>query len=140
MLWASQVAPGNDNALRIRVYGDKGGLAWHQESPDYLDLLPLGKPPQRIIRAHPSTGKSAGRVTRIPAGHVEGYFEGFATIYSDCAELITAKLENRAPDPGASPGAFRRGRRPRRPVHRRGDRIQRPRRCLGRYRLGTLMR
>jgi predicted dehydrogenase len=102
MLWASQVAPGNDNALRIRVYGDKGGLAWHQEHADFLELFTLGKPPQRIIRAHPSTGKSAGRVTRIPPGHVEGYLEGFANIYSDCAELITAKLENRPPDPGAT--------------------------------------
>jgi predicted dehydrogenase len=95
MLWASQVAPGNDNALRIRVYGDKGGLAWHQELPDFLNFFPLGKPPQRIVRAHPSTGKSAGRVTRIPPGHVEGYLEG-------CAELITAKLENRPPDPAAT--------------------------------------
>ena len=102
MLWASQVAPGNDNALRIRVYGDKGGLAWQQESPDFLELFPLGKPPQRIVRAHPSTGKSAGRVTRIPPGHVEGYLEGFANIYSDCAELIAAKLEDRPPDPGAT--------------------------------------
>jgi predicted dehydrogenase len=102
MLWASQVAPGNDNALRIRVYGDKGGLAWYQEFPDFLELFPLGKPPQRIVRAHPSTGKSAGRVTRIPPGHVEGYLEGFANIYSDFAELITAKLEDRAPDPGAT--------------------------------------
>ncbi len=102
MLWASQVAPGNDNALRIRVYGEKGGLAWHQEFPDFIDLMPLGEPPRRIVRAHPGTGSSAGRVTRIPPGHVEGYFEGFANIYSDCAELITAKLENRTPDPGAT--------------------------------------
>jgi predicted dehydrogenase len=102
MLWASQVAPGNDNALKIRVYGDKGGLAWHQELPDFLELFPLGKPPQRIVRAHPGTGRSAGRVTRIPPGHVEGYLEGFANIYADCAELITAKLEDRAPDPGAT--------------------------------------
>jgi predicted dehydrogenase len=102
MLWASQVAPGNDNALRLRVYGEKGGLAWHQEVPDFLDLFPLGKPPQRIVRAHPSTGKGAGRVTRIPPGHVEGYLEGFANLYADCAELITARLENRAPDPGAT--------------------------------------
>jgi predicted dehydrogenase len=102
MLWASQVAPGNDNALRVRVYGDKGGLAWHQEHPDFLDLSPLGKPPERIVRAHPSTGKSAGRVTRIPPGHVEGYLEAFANIYSDCAELIAARLESRAPDPGAT--------------------------------------
>jgi predicted dehydrogenase len=102
MLWASQVAPGNDNALKIRVYGDKGGLAWHQELPDFLELFPLSKPPQRIVRAHPGTGRSAGRVTRIPPGHVEGYLEGFANIYADCAELITAKLEDRAPDPGAT--------------------------------------
>jgi predicted dehydrogenase len=102
MLWASQVAPGNDNALQVRVFGDQGGLAWHQERPDFLDLFPLGKPPQRIVRAHPSTGKSAGRVTRIPPGHVEGYLEGFANLYSDCAELIAARLEGRAPDPGAT--------------------------------------
>ena len=102
MLWASQVAPGNDNALRVRVYGDQGGLAWHQEYADFLEVCPLGKPPQRIVRAQPSTGKSAGRVTRIPPGHVEGYLEAFANLYGDCAELITARLEGRAPDPGAT--------------------------------------
>ena len=102
MLWASQVAPGNDNALRVRVYGDQGGLAWHQEHADFLEVCPLGKPPQRIVRAQPSTGKSAGRVTRIPPGHVEGYLEAFANLYGDCAELITARLEGRAPDPGAT--------------------------------------
>jgi predicted dehydrogenase len=101
MLWASQVAPGNDNGLRIRVYGDKGGLAWHQETPDFLDLFPLGQPPQKIVRAHPSAGPSAARVTRIPPGHVEGYLEGFANLYTDCAELITARLEAREPDPEA---------------------------------------
>jgi predicted dehydrogenase len=101
MLWASQVAPGNDNALRLRVYGDQGGLAWQQEVPDFLELFPLGRPPQKIVRAHPSAGASAGRVTRIPPGHVEGYLEGFANLYSDCAEQITARLEAREPDPGA---------------------------------------
>jgi predicted dehydrogenase len=102
MLWASQVAPGNDNALRTRVFGDKGGLEWHQEHPEVLRLFPFGQPPRMVIRAHPDTGKSAGRVTRIPPGHVEGYLEGFANIYRDCAELVTAKLESRAPDPGAT--------------------------------------
>jgi predicted dehydrogenase len=101
MLWASQVAPGNDNALRLRVYGDKGGLAWHQEQPDFLELFPLGQPPRKIVRAQPSAGASAGRVTRIPPGHVEGYLEGFANLYSDCAEQIIARLEGREPDPGA---------------------------------------
>ncbi len=101
MLWASQVAPGNDNGLRVRVYGDNGGLAWHQETPDFLDLYPLGQPPHKIVRAHPSAGASAAHVTRIPPGHVEGYLEGFANLYSDCAELITARLEAREPDPEA---------------------------------------
>jgi predicted dehydrogenase len=101
MLWASQVAPGNDNALRLRVYGDQGGLAWQQEVPDFLELFPLGQPPQKIVRAHPGAGASAGRVTRIPPGHVEGYLEAFANLYSDCAEQITARLEAREPDPGA---------------------------------------
>jgi predicted dehydrogenase len=101
MLWASQVAPGNDNALRLRVYGDQGGLTWQQELPDFLDLFPLGQPPQKIIRAHPSAGASAGRITRIPPGHVEGYLEGFANLYRDCAEQITARLEGREPDPDA---------------------------------------
>jgi hypothetical protein len=101
MLWASQIAAGNDNALQPRVYGDKGGLAWHQEHPDFLDVYPLGQPPQKIVRAHPSTGASAAHVTRIPPGHVEGYLDGFANLYSDCAELITARLEAREPDPEA---------------------------------------
>jgi predicted dehydrogenase len=101
MLWASQVAPGNDNALRLRVYGEQGGLAWQQERPDLLELFPLGQPPQKVIRAHPSAGASAARVTRIPPGHNEGYLEGFANLYRDCAEQITARLEARGPDPEA---------------------------------------
>jgi predicted dehydrogenase len=102
MLWASQVAPGNENALRLRVYGDKGGLSWAQEDPNYLHFVPYGEPPQLIRRAGAGADAVAGRVTRIPAGHPEGYLEGFATIYSDAAELIWAKLEDRTPDPGAT--------------------------------------
>ena len=102
MLWASQVAPGNENALRLRVYGDKAGLSWAQEDPNYLHYTPLGEPPQLIRRGGSGADAVAGRVTRIPAGHPEGYLEGFATIYSDAAELIWAKLEGRAPDPGAT--------------------------------------
>jgi predicted dehydrogenase len=101
-LWASQLAPGNENGLRLRVYGEKGGLSWAQEDPNYLHFAPYGEPPQLIRRAGAGSDASAGRVTRIPAGHPEGYLEGFATIYSDAAELIWAKLENRAPDPGAT--------------------------------------
>ena len=101
MLWACQVAPGNENALRVRVYGESGGLEWHQERPDHLHAFPYGKPPLLISRAGPGAGEAAAKVSRIPPGHVEGYLEAFANIYSGCAELIAAKLEGRAPDPDA---------------------------------------
>jgi predicted dehydrogenase len=102
MLWASQVAPGNENGLKLRVYGEKAGLEWAQEDPNYLRFLPLGQPPQTIRRGGAGSDAVAGRVTRVPAGHPEGYLEGFANIYNDAAELIWAKLEGRAPDPGAT--------------------------------------
>jgi len=101
MLWACQVAPGNENALRVRVYGDRGGLEWHQERPDRLHLSRYGEPPLVITRAGPGAGEAAAKVSRIPPGHVEGYLEAFANIYTGCAELITAKLEGREPDPAA---------------------------------------
>ena len=101
MLWASQVAPGNNNALKIRVYGEQGGLEWRQEWPDELHVSPLGKPPQRIVRMGPGAGEAAARASRIPPGHNEGYLEAFANLYSDIAEAITARLEGREPDPGA---------------------------------------
>jgi predicted dehydrogenase len=101
MLWASQVAPGNENALRIRIYGDKGGLTWAQEDPNYLHYAPYGEPPRLIRRGGAGSAPVAGRVTRIPSGHPEGYLEGFANIYSDAAELIRARLEGRTPDAGA---------------------------------------
>jgi predicted dehydrogenase len=101
MLWACQVAPGNENNLKIRVYGDKGGLEWHQERPDLLLASPYRQPPQVITRAGPGAGEAAAKVTRIPSGHVEGYLEAFANIYTGCAELITARLEGREPDAAA---------------------------------------
>jgi predicted dehydrogenase len=101
MLWACQVAPGNENALRVRVYGDQGGLEWEQERPDILRLFPFGRPRQTITRGGAGAGPAAAAVSRIPPGHVEGYLEAFANIYTGCAELITARLEGREPDPAA---------------------------------------
>jgi predicted dehydrogenase len=97
MLWACQVAPGNENALRVRVYGDKGGLEWQQEAPDVLHLFRFGEAPQVITRAGPGAGAAAAAVSRIPPGHCEGYLEAFANIYTGCAELIAAKIEGREP-------------------------------------------
>jgi predicted dehydrogenase len=99
MLWSSQVAPGNENALRVRVYGSKAGLAFSQEHPNELWFTPLGGRPQLITRGGAGAGAAAARATRIPAGHPEGYLEGFAQLYRDVAEQIQARWEQRPPDP-----------------------------------------
>lgn len=90
MLWCSQVAPGNENGLRLRVYGTKGGLEWAQEDPNYLWFTPLGEPKRLITRGGAGSGDAAGRMTRVPPGHPEGYLEGFANIYSEAALAIRA--------------------------------------------------
>jgi len=101
MLWSSQVSPGNENGLKIRIYGTKAGFSWRQEHPNHLDFTPLGEPPRLITRGGPGSGESAGRITRIPPGHPEGYLEGFSNIYSDTAELISAQVEGREPEADA---------------------------------------
>jgi predicted dehydrogenase len=90
MLWASQVAPGNENGLKLRVYGTKGGLEWTQADPNYLWYTPFGEPKRLITRGGAGSGIAAGRVTRIPPGHPEGYLEGFANIYTEAARAIRA--------------------------------------------------
>ena len=90
MLWASQVAPGNENALKLRVYGTKGGLEWEQEQPNHLWFTPFGQPKQLITRGGAGAGPAAARVSRTPSGHPEGYLEGFANIYAEAARAIRA--------------------------------------------------
>lgn len=90
LLWSSQVAPGNENALRLRIYGEKGGLEWEQENPNRLWFAPFGAPKQMITRNGAGTGEAAARMSRVPPGHPEGYLEGFANIYSEAAEAIIA--------------------------------------------------
>jgi predicted dehydrogenase len=99
MIWASQVAVGCENGLQLRVFGDKGGIVWRQENPNELLFSPLGDAPRRITRGGHGAGDAAARVTRIPAGHPEGYLEGFATIYSEIAAAIRAARNGRQPDP-----------------------------------------
>jgi len=101
MLWASQVSPGNDNHLGLRIYGEKAGLAWCQERANELVFSPLGEPPRVIARGGAGSLPAAAHASRLPAGHPEGYLEGFAQLYSDLAEQIHARLENRPPDPAA---------------------------------------
>jgi predicted dehydrogenase len=90
MLWASQVAHGNHNALRLRVYGDRGGLEWAQETPEQLWFTRPNEPARVLNRGGSGTDTAADRVSRLPAGHPEGYLEGFATIYTEVARAIVA--------------------------------------------------
>jgi predicted dehydrogenase len=101
MLWASQVAPGNENNLSLRVYGDKAGIEWRQEDPNYLKFTPYGKPPVTITRGGPAASAVSKHASRIPSGHPEGYLEAFAQLYTDLAEQIAAKQAGRAPNPAA---------------------------------------
>ncbi len=93
-IWSSQVAPGNENHLQVRIYGEKGGLEWCQEDPNYLYFTNFGHPKQKITRGGAGSLSSANDVTRIPPGHPEGYLEGFANIYTDVANALTAKMNN----------------------------------------------
>ena len=80
MIWASQVAPGNENGLKLRVYGTKGGLEWTQADPNYLWYTPYGESKRLITRGGAGSNAASARVTRVPPGHPEGYLEGFANI------------------------------------------------------------
>jgi predicted dehydrogenase len=100
-LWASQVAVGAANGLRLRVYGERGGLEWSQEDPDFLRYTPLGEPPRILRRGGPGLSAAAQAATRIPAGHPEGYLEGFARIYADAADLIVSYKAGQGPGPTA---------------------------------------
>jgi predicted dehydrogenase len=98
MLWCSQVASGQENGLRLRIYGTKAGIEWEQENPNYLWVTPLGAPRYRLTRGGSGTGEAAARVSRIPAGHPEGYLEGFANIYAEAARAIIARRDGVAVD------------------------------------------
>jgi len=98
MLWCSQVASGCENGLRLRVYGTKAGIEWAQEDPNYLWVGPLNQPKHRITRGGAGSGPEAGRMTRVPPGHPEGYLEGFANIYAEAARAILARRDGVAVD------------------------------------------
>jgi predicted dehydrogenase len=93
------VATGNANNLRLRVYGEKAGLEWHQEEPNTLQFAKLGEAPETLRRPGPGGNSPAAHASRIPAGHPEGYLEAFAQLYTDLAEQICARREGRSPSP-----------------------------------------
>ncbi len=88
MLWASQVAVGHENGLRLRIHGSKGGLDWSQENPNVMSFTRFGEPKNILTRGGAAATEAGLRNLRTPAGHPEGYLEGFATIYTEAANLI----------------------------------------------------
>lgn len=99
-LWASQVATGCENALRLRLYGSKAQLAFNQENPNELWLTPQGGNAQRLTPGRVGSAEAA-HATRVPAGHPEGYIEAFAQLYVDAALCIHA-LDAGLPLPDAA--------------------------------------
>lgn len=99
VLMASQIAAGEENAIKIRVYGDKGGLEWSQQEPNSLILKWLDKPTQ-ILRVGASMNSvGAAYNTRTPGGHPEGYLEAFANIYRNFASTVRAKANGEQATP-----------------------------------------
>ena len=102
VLMASQVAAGEENALKIRIYGEKGGLEWAQHDPNTLLVKWLDAPTQ-ILRAGGNYGdrlsKYAIHNSRTPGGHPEGYLEAFANIYRNFALTLSAKIDGTSPTP-----------------------------------------
>lgn len=97
LLWSSQVAIGNSNGVRLRVFGDRGSLAWYQEQPNELVLTPLDGRVQTLKRGAVDMSEDAKARTRTPPGHPEGYLEAFANLYLGFAEAIRARREGREP-------------------------------------------
>ncbi|MGZ9164699.1 MAG: Gfo/Idh/MocA family protein [Anaerolineales bacterium] len=97
--WVTQAAAGVENCLRIRVSGSKGSLEWMQEFPQALTFKPLHGPSQNRTPNGPGTLPLSARSSRIVAGHPEGFHEGFANIYSDAAEAISARRAGKEANP-----------------------------------------
>jgi predicted dehydrogenase len=97
--WVTQAAAGVENCLRIRVSGTRGSLEWMQEHPQVLHFKPLDAPAEVRTPNGPGTLPLAARASRIVAGHPEGFPSGFANLYSDAAEAISARRTGRDADP-----------------------------------------
>lgn len=107
VLIASQVCAGEENALKIRVYGDKGGLEWRQMEPNSVIYRPVDAPYQVFRAGQGQVGlcDAASARCRVPAGHPEGYLEAMANLYTDFAKAVRANQKGK-PDgvPGINSG------------------------------------
>ncbi len=102
LLHVSQIANGEENDIAIWIFGSKKGLEWHQEQPNYLYIKDYKGPVQVWRRGNPYIGEkspAAGRASRLPFGHPEGFIEAFANVYVNFADTLGAHLANEKPDP-----------------------------------------
>lgn len=97
ILWCSQIAPGEENGLNIRVYGTEASLYWEQEHPNWLYLNRQGEPSEVWKRGNGYTGDAANRASHLPSGHPEAFFDAFANIYLNFGDTVRARLEGREP-------------------------------------------
>jgi predicted dehydrogenase len=95
-LWASMAAAGNEHGLRIRIYGDRGSLAWQHEDPHHLRYYPMDGPPQILAQGADWLSPDARKWTRVGLGHPEGFFEAFANLYTEVADALLAKSDRKA--------------------------------------------
>jgi len=99
VLHCSQISAGEENALNIRVYGEKGSMEWHQHDPNTMYVKWLDKPMEVYRTGQGYMGDTAKANTRTPAGHPEGYLEAFANIYRNFSKVVQARLEGKKADP-----------------------------------------
>ena len=98
-MWVTNSAAGAEHGLAIRLFGETGGLEWHQEEPNHLLFRPLDGFPQLLTRGRPGLSPEAEHATRVVLGHPEGFHEAFANLYADAAEQIVARRLGERPDP-----------------------------------------
>ncbi len=97
VLMATQIAAGEENNVKIRVYGEKGGLEWQQEDANTLKVKWLDKPAEIYRTGGAYNSSFAAHNTRIPAGHPEGYLEAFGNLYRNFALTVSAKINGEVP-------------------------------------------
>lgn len=95
MMWVSQVVVGRNNDFRIMICGEKGTLEWEQENPNDLRVSMLGKPQSILSRGNPYFYPDINAMSRIPAGHVEGYYAAFGNIYKAFCQALERKLSGK---------------------------------------------
>ncbi len=98
VLLCSQVSTGEENGLRLRVYGTEASLAWAQEDPNYLHIRRQGQPEEIRKRGNDYLSDAAQRASRLPPGHPEAFFEAFANVYLNATDAIAARLAGETPD------------------------------------------